>query len=91
VCRCKQTEDPIILFKEKVEDGMRVKYKDAIDSLEDEVKRLTETLRMQSMFMNGSGTGIGFFSMAGNLSGSDFEDLVTTTTSLIHDLPGHNI
>ena len=68
VCRCKQPEDPIIVFKDKVEDGMRVKYKDAIDSLEDEVKRLTDTLRMQSMFITGR-EAIGFFEVA------DLEDL----------------
>ena len=76
VCRCKQPEDPIIVFKEKVEDGMRAKYKDAIMSLEEEVKRLTETLRLQSMFINNSNSS--FFTL-------------TMGPPLFGDLPGHNV
>jgi hypothetical protein len=56
-CRCKQPEDPLIVFKEKVENQLRAKYKDAIDSLETEVQRLTDTLRMQSLFMT-AGIGV---------------------------------
>ena len=76
MCRCKQPEDPIIVFKEKVEDGMRAKYKDAIMSLEEEVKRLTETLRLQSMFINNSNSS--FFTL-------------TMGPPLFGDLPGHNV
>ena len=88
VCRAKQTEDPIVQFKEKVEDGMRAKYKDAIDSLEDEVKRLTETLRMQAMFVNGG--NFGFFTLASNLSGTDFEHEHDPLPPPFGDLPGFN-
>jgi len=49
-CREKQEEDPIIVFKTKVEDALRLKFKDAIDTLEEENRQLKETLRMQTMF-----------------------------------------
>ncbi len=52
VCRAKQPGDSMLEFKEKVEDALREKYKDAIDSLEGEVQALKETLRLQSMFVN---------------------------------------
>jgi len=52
VCRTKQTGDSLLEFKEKVEDALREKYKDAIESLESEVHALKETLRLQSMFVN---------------------------------------
>jgi hypothetical protein len=57
-CRTKQTRksDAILDFKEKVEDELRAKYKDAIDSLETENQALKETLRLQSMFVNASRT-----------------------------------
>jgi len=42
VCREKQLDDPIIIFKLKVEDELRKKYKDAIQSLEDQVSRYEE-------------------------------------------------
>ena len=44
VCRASQDSDQLILFKEKVENELRVKYKDAIDSMEQELG----FLRMQS-------------------------------------------
>ena len=40
-CRTKQISDPLIKFKEKVESEMRRKYKEAIQSLESENRRLT--------------------------------------------------
>ncbi len=52
VCRTKQTGDSLLEFKEKVEDVLREKYKDAIDSLEAEVQALKDTLHLQSMFVN---------------------------------------
>jgi hypothetical protein len=51
VCRAKQTEDLFLEFKEKVENVMREKYKDAITSLESELKALKDTLRIQTMFV----------------------------------------
>lgn len=36
-CRKPQTKDPLIIFKTKVEDNIREKYKDAIESLEEEL------------------------------------------------------
>jgi hypothetical protein len=50
VCRTKQPGDPLITFKNKVEESMREKYKYAIKSLEDEIVTLKETLNMQTMF-----------------------------------------
>jgi hypothetical protein len=32
-----QDDDPMIVFKKKVEDNIRLKYKDAIKTLQDEV------------------------------------------------------
>ena len=43
VCREKQPDDPFIIFKLKVEDELRKKYKDAIESLEDQVYEATIT------------------------------------------------
>jgi hypothetical protein len=40
VCREKQPDDPIIIFKLKVEDELRKKYRDAIQSLEEQVEEL---------------------------------------------------
>jgi hypothetical protein len=37
--------DPLIQFKQQVEEEMRLKYRDAIRSLEVENQRLNETLR----------------------------------------------
>jgi len=37
VCRTEQDTDPIIIFKRRVEDGIRIKYRDAIRSLEHQV------------------------------------------------------
>ena len=39
-CRTKQTYDPIIKFKESVENELRKKYKEVIQSLESENRRL---------------------------------------------------
>ena len=50
VCRTKQEDDIFLNFKNKVEDTMREKYKDAISSLEHEIETLNETLNMQTMF-----------------------------------------
>lgn len=44
-CRKKQMADPLIQFKQQIEDEMRLKYRDAIRSLEVENQRLNETLR----------------------------------------------
>lgn len=45
VCRVDQRKDNYIKFKNLVEDNMRNKYKDAIDSLESEVMRLRREVR----------------------------------------------
>ncbi len=44
-CRCKQSKDPIITFKDSVENELRRKYRDAIRTLEIENRRLKETIR----------------------------------------------
>lgn len=38
-CRMEQDDDPIVVFRKAVEDNMRIKYRDAIRSLEAEVMR----------------------------------------------------
>lgn len=43
-CRHKQKNDPLILFKKGVEDQLRLKYRDALRTLEQENNRLVETL-----------------------------------------------
>ena len=40
VCRVSQSKDPFMQFKNMVQDDMREKYRDAIESLEDEILRL---------------------------------------------------
>ena len=40
VCRVKQVDDSLVLFKEKVENELREKYRDAIESLQNEVMEL---------------------------------------------------
>jgi hypothetical protein len=40
VCRTEQDTDPLIVFKKRVEDTIRVKYRDAIRSLQNEVNVL---------------------------------------------------
>ena len=45
VCRVSQGKDSFIKFRNLVEDNIRMKYKDAIDSLEDEVMRLRRRVR----------------------------------------------
>lgn len=51
-CRCKQSKDQIIIFKENVEDELRIKYMDAIRSLEVENVRLTENVRALARRLN---------------------------------------
>jgi len=46
VCRIPQAKDSFIKFRNLVEDNMRGKYKDAIDSLEEEVMRLRRQVRI---------------------------------------------
>jgi hypothetical protein len=43
ICRTEQDTDPYIKFKKNIEEAMRVKYRDAIRSLEHQV----HTLRMR--------------------------------------------
>ena len=38
ICRTEQPNDPLIKFKNRVEDNMRLKYMDSIHSLEDELR-----------------------------------------------------
>jgi CRISPR/Cas system CSM-associated protein Csm3 (group 7 of RAMP superfamily) len=45
VCRVGQGKDSYIKFRNLVENNMRDKYKDAIDSLEQEVMRLRREVR----------------------------------------------
>ena len=40
VCRTEQDTDPIIIFKRRVEDGIRIRYRDAIRTLEHQVHTL---------------------------------------------------
>lgn len=47
-CRRKQKDDHLIIFKEGVEEELRLKYRDAIRTLEAENRRLNETLRRQA-------------------------------------------
>lgn len=47
-CRCKQPNDPLVIFKCSVEDELRKKYRDAIRSLESENNRLNQTLTRRS-------------------------------------------
>jgi len=53
VCREKQLDDPIIIFKLKVEDELRKKYKDAIQSLEDQVNMLMPDLVPINEYLTG--------------------------------------
>ena len=50
VCRVKQ-DDPILSFKERVEDNLREKYRDAIESLQSEVMEM----RMASLVLGAIG------------------------------------
>jgi len=36
-CRMEQDNDPYVIFRRKVEDNIRIRYKDAIKSLESEL------------------------------------------------------
>lgn len=38
-CRMEQDDDPIVIFRKNVEENLRLKYKDAIKSLESELAR----------------------------------------------------
>ena len=49
VCREKQVDDPIIKFKLKVEDELRKKYRDAIQSLEEQVNMYEAELMMPDL------------------------------------------
>jgi hypothetical protein len=51
-CRSKQPSDPILQFREKSQNVIRARFRDALVSLEEENSRLKETLRLQSMFVN---------------------------------------
>lgn len=51
-CRTKQHGDPILQFREKSQNVIRARFRDALHSLEEENSRLKETLRLQSMFVN---------------------------------------
>ena len=46
VCRVSQGKDQYVKFKIRVEENMRQKYKDAIDSFEDEIHRLRREIRL---------------------------------------------
>lgn len=50
VCRASQPNEPIIKFKNKVEDNLRDKYRDAIKTYENEIRRLNENLRRYSEY-----------------------------------------
>lgn len=45
-CREDISDMDIVVFKNKVEDNIRDKYKDAIDSYEQEIARLRETIEL---------------------------------------------
>lgn len=64
VCRCAQNTDPYIVFKHKIEDDMRTKYKDAIRSMEREV----DEMRLESLAS--AAMGLGFL----NLNYAEIED-----------------
>jgi len=38
-CRMEQDDDPLVIFRKNVEETMRLKYRDAIRSLENELRR----------------------------------------------------
>jgi len=38
ICRTEQDTDPIIIFKRRVEGALRLKYRDAIRSLENQLR-----------------------------------------------------
>ena len=44
VCRKVHKKDPILTFKENVEENLRNKYKDALSTNENEIRRLREAL-----------------------------------------------
>jgi len=48
VCRNKQRDEPLLKFKEGIEENMRTKYKDTINTYEVEMRRLRENLRRMS-------------------------------------------
>jgi hypothetical protein len=48
VCRKKQTNEPLLKFKDDIEENMRNKYKDLIHTHEVEMRRLRETVRRLS-------------------------------------------
>ena len=39
-CRMEQDDDPLVVFKKHVEENIRERYRDAVRSLQDEVRML---------------------------------------------------
>ena len=50
VCRAPQPNEPLIKFRDKVEDNLRDKYRDAMKTYEKEIRRLKENLRRYSEY-----------------------------------------
>lgn len=48
ICRVEQSDDPLLQFKDVVEENLRMKYKDAIQSMEQEIQELKEYIAMWS-------------------------------------------
>ena len=64
ICRCEQSKDPLIVFKNKIQDEMRAKYKDAIESMEHEVTQMRfETLASAAMALATPHMGLGFMNV----------------------------
>ena len=40
-CRMEQDDDPIVVFRRNIEENLRLKYRDAIRSLQADVRRLS--------------------------------------------------
>jgi Ring finger domain len=53
VCRCEQKDDAFVVFKHKVQDELRAKYKDAMESMEREV----DNMRLESLASAAMGLG----------------------------------
>jgi hypothetical protein len=51
-CRTKQIGDPLIRYRDKTQNIVRARFRDAIKSLQEENEQLKDTLRLQSMFVN---------------------------------------
>ena len=52
VCRTKQTNDPIIQFKSKVEENLREKYRDSIHTYDTEIEILNDRIRRLRNLVN---------------------------------------